>query len=400
MMSQKLSLKKQRTWETFKTDRLDKMSDSIISACTLAKTRFDDFLYSEYDKLDTDKFIIHILSLPEDQRDDEIFPVLQDFIDHLSEKFDLNHGSVKQSFSRLNKYLWYKKIKITAHDIKEELEWPEYIQEEKYAPSEDEFISIISALSWRNRGFTLTQSSAGMRPVELMGTQKKHYTLIKGQYKIEIPYYLTKKRISRTIYASVESTPYISRLLKEREDEEFVWTKRKTIPQEFYKKYSHLKEVKANIKAIKTFATYMLATLRISLNLVLDKLQLDMRYESTGEHKITLYSLRARFITKALKVLDGDVVHAIVGHGAYLQTYQRRTDEEKLELFEEVAPYILIFDQTKNKEKIRKLQEANKKVGDLEEKLTEEKEARLHSEKQNKQDLAQLRDAILKNSNH
>jgi len=375
MTSQKLSLQKKRTWNTFKKDRLDKMSDSIISACTLAKTRFDDFLYSEYNNLDTDKFIEHLKSLPEDEREDELYPILQDFIDHLSEKFDLSHGSVKQSFSRLNKYLWYKKIKVTAHDMKEELEWPEHIQEEKYAPSEDEFISIISQLNWKNQGFTLTQSSVGMRPVELMGTQKKHYTLINKQYKIEIPYYLTKKRISRTVFASVEATPYITRLLKEIELEEFVWTKRKVIPQSFFNKYSHLKEEKAKIKAIKTFATYMLATLRISFNLVLEKLGLDMKYESTGEHKITLYSLRARFITKALKVLDGDVVHAMVGHGAYLQTYQRRTDEEKLELFVDVAPYILIFDQAKNKEKIRKLEEANKKVEEQKETIASMQES-------------------------
>ena len=141
----------------------------------------------------------------------------------------------------------------------------------------------------------------------------------------------------------------------------------------------------------------MLATLRISLNLVLNKLGLDMKYLATGEHKITLYSFRARFITKALKVLDGDVVHALVGHGAYLQTYQRRTDEEKLELFVEVAPYILLFDQTKNKEKIRKLQEANQKIGELQEKLTEEKDARLSFEIETKQALAKLRDEKLAN---
>lgn len=371
MSSQKqLMLKKKRTWETFQKDRLDKMSDSIISACTLAKKRFDEFLYAEYDRLDTDKFIIHIQSLPEEDREDELYPILQGFIDSLSDKFDLSHGSIKQSFSRLNKYLWYKKIKITAHDIKEELEWPEHIQEEKYAPSEAQFISIITELNWKNRGFTLSLSGNGMRPVELMGSQKKHYTLIDGRYKIEIPYYLTKKRISRTVFASTEATPFITKLLSEITDEQFVWTKRRDIPQSFFKKYSHLKTEKGKIKAIKTFATYMLATVRISLNLVLEKLGLDMKYESTGEHKITLYSLRARFITRALKVLDGDVVHAIVGHGAYIQTYQRRTDEEKMDLFIDVESEILIFDQSKNTQKIKRLTELNKKLVLKDERLT------------------------------
>jgi len=237
-MSQRLSLKKERTWTTFQKDRLEKMSDSIIHGCTLAKSRLDEFLYSEYDGLDTEKFIIHIKSLPEEERDDELFSVLQGWIDWITDRFNLTHGSTKQYFSRLNKYLWYRRIKITSHDIKDELEWPENIQEEKYAPTEDEFISIVSSLSWRNRGYCLTLSSGGERPVEIMGTQKKHYTLMNGRYKIDIPYYLTKKRISRTVFSSIEATPYITKLLKEREDEDFVWTKRKQIPQSFFNKYS------------------------------------------------------------------------------------------------------------------------------------------------------------------
>lgn len=374
-MSQRLSLKKQRTWETFQKDRLEKMSDSIINACTLAKSRFDEFLYSEYDGLDSEKFVNHIRSLSEDERDDELFSVLQSWVDWLSNHFNLNHGSAKQSFSRLNKYLWYRRIKITSHDIKDEIEWPENIQEEKYAPSEDEFSKIVSSLGWRNQGYCLGLASGCMRPVELMGTQKKHYTLMpNGKYKLEIPYYLTKKRISRTILFSREFTPYISKLLKERDDEDFVWTKRKQLPQSFLNKYSNLKEDKAKIKAIKRFATDMLVVVRKSLNRKLEDLGLDMRYESTGEHKITLYSFRARFITKALKILDGDVVHAIAGHGAYLQTYQRRTDEEKLELFEEIEYEIMIFDQTKNKEKILKLKEANTKLVNQEQQIHEQED--------------------------
>ena len=349
-MSQRLSLKKQRTWETFQKDRLEKMSDSIINACVLAKARFDEFLYSEYDGLDSEKFVNHIQSLSDDDRDDELFAVLQSWIDWLTGNFNLNHGSTKQYFSRLNKYLWYRRIKITSHDIKDELEWPDEIQEEKYAPSEDEFSKIVNSLIWRNQGYCIGLASGCMRPVELMGTQKKHYTLISnGKYKLEIPYYLTKKRISRTVFFSKEFTPYISRLLKERKDEDFVWTKRKQVPQSFFDKYSHLKQDKAKIKAIKRFATDMLGVIRTSLNRKLKDLGLDMKYESTSEHKITLYSFRARFITKALKILDGDVVHAIAGHGAYLQTYQRRTDEEKLELFEKVESEITI-DVSKRKQ--------------------------------------------------
>ncbi len=367
---QQLKLKKLRTWDTFKKDRLEKMSDSLIHDCTLAKQRFDEFLYAQYDKLDTEKFIAHIKSLNEDSRDDELFPVIQEWIDWLSDNFELTCASTKQSFSRLNKYLWYRRIKITSYDMKDELEFPEYIQEEKYAPTEEEFCKIVNAMIWKYQGFCIGLASGGMRPSELMGTQKKHYTLMNGRYKLEIPYYLTKKRSSRTIFFSKEFNSYIATRLKEREDEDFVWTKRKQIPPSFFAKYSHLKSDKAKIKAIKRFTIDMLVVVRMSLTRKLKDLGLDMRYESTNEHKITLYSFRSRFITRSLKILDGDVVHAIVGHSAYLQGYQVRTNEEKLELFEKIEDEILIFDQAKNKEKIRKLSEANKQFSKMQENQT------------------------------
>lgn len=374
-MSQRLSLKKPRTWDTFQKDRLQKMSDSIISACILAKSRFDEFLYSEYDKLDTEKFITHIQSLNEENRDEELYAVLQAWVDWLSDTFELSRESIKQGFSRLNKYLWYRRIKITANDLKDEIDWPENIQEERYAVTDDQLRRIMGGLWWKNKAFCLSLTP-GERPVELMGTQKKHYTLVGTRYKLEIPYYLTKKRISRTIFLSSEPTSVITNILKKLNDEDFVWTKRKQVPQHFFARYSHLKEDKAKIKAIKRFANHMLQSFRISWTRRLVAEGLDMRYESTSEHKITFTSIRARFVTKALKILDGDIVHAIVGHGAYLQTYQRRTDDEKMELFIEVEPEIMIFDQTKNNEKIKKLKDANSKmeekintITDLEEKI-------------------------------
>lgn len=388
-MSQRLLLKKQRTWETFQKDRLEKMSDTIISQCILSKSRLDEFLYSEYDGLDTEKFILHIKSLPDDDRDDELFSILQGWLDWIVHKFNLNHGSAKNYFSRLNKYLWYRRIKITSHDIKDELEWPEDIREELYAPSDEEFSKIVYSLSWRNQGYCIGLASGCMRPVELMGTQKKHYTLMpNGKFKLEIPYYLTKKRISRTIFFSKEFTPYVAKRLKKLEDENFVWTYRKELPQSFLNRYSHLKEVKAKIKAIKRFATDMTIVVRKSFNRKLEDLELDMRYEATGHHKITLYSFRARFITKALKILDGDIVHAIAGHGAYLQTYQRRTDLEKLELFEEVEHVILVDTVARKQAELEKEKSKNHK---LEAEIEKRKDVEIRLEQ-----LEAEKDAILK----
>lgn len=344
------------------------MSDSVISTCTLAKKRFDDFLYSEH-KIDTDTFIAHIKSLDEDQRDGEMFSVLQSWVDWLVDSFDLSAGSVRQSFSGLNKYFRYHRIKITKEDIKEEIEYPESILEEKYAVSAEELQLIIPSLNWKNQGFCICLAGGGMRPQELMGTQKKHYSVINGKVKLEIPWYLTKKRISRTVFLTKEANKYVVPMLSKLIDDDFVWTKRKQIPQSIISKYSHLKSDKAWQKAVKKFALDMLVTVRTSFNRSLCRLNLDMKYEETNYSKINLYCFRGRFFTKALKVHGEDTAHAMIGHGAYLQQYQRRTDQEKKALFDELEPEILIDDSAIKEAQIAKLQKENAEKNRMQEKI-------------------------------
>ena len=67
------------------------------------------------------------------------------------------------------------------------------------------------------------------------------------------------------------------------------------------------------------------------------------------------------------------MAHAMIGHSNYLDQYQRLNNEEKEERYEEVEPSILIFDQSKNKEKIHKLKEANKKFSDQQKQIDDNK---------------------------
>lgn len=367
---QRLKLQKTRTWETFTKDRLEKMSDSRIWTCTLSKTRFDDFMFAEHN-LTTDGFIEHIKSIEEDHRDDELFAILQSWVDWMCDSFGLNTGSMRQYLSGINKYFRYQRIKITKEDFKDEIELPEEIREEKYALSIEEMQRFIPELMWKYQGFCIGLEGTGMRPIELMGTQKKHYHLINGRVVLEIPWYLTKKRMSRTVVFTKEFNPFIIPILKKLQDEEFAWTKRKTIPDSILNKYSHLNKDKAMNKAIKKFASDMLVTVRNTLNRALRRTNLNMKFETTGYSKINLYSFRGRFFTKALKLFNEDTAHAMIGHGAYLQDYQRRTLEEKMQLWEELETELLIFDLEKKNAEIKKLKEANKKLEDQERRISE-----------------------------
>ncbi len=255
----------------------------------------------------------------------------------------------------------------------EELEWPQKVQEERYALSHEQMLTIIPEMPWKYQAFCIGMASAGTRPQELMGTQKKHYAIIGNKIKLEIPGYLTKKRISRTVFFSSEINKYLISMLKKLEDDDFVWTKKKRIPQSITDRYTSIKKKdKSWVRSVIRFIHDTLRSLMDVFNRVLTKVGLDMRYESTGYHKINLYCFRGSFFTKALRIHNEDTAHAMIGHGAYLQQYQRRTDEEKLELFEELENELLIFDLTKKDQQIKKLKEANTKLSDQAEEIKEQ----------------------------
>ena len=101
-----------------------------------------------------------------------------------------------------------------------------------------------------------------------------------------------------------------------------------------------------------------------------DKLGLDERYDS-GTRKITLHSFRAFFFTRAARVHDENYAHMMTGHGGYLMEYDRLEEEQKLDMYLDLESELLVYDQTKNQLKIKKLQEANLKLSEQSEEISE-----------------------------
>ncbi len=85
---------KNKNLEYFCSRSIIKVSDSRQDAITKAKKRFDEFCTENFN-LDTNGFVNHIKSLDDDQKDNEIFEVLQSWIDWLSDEYDLSLGSIK-----------------------------------------------------------------------------------------------------------------------------------------------------------------------------------------------------------------------------------------------------------------------------------------------------------------
>jgi len=296
-----------------------------------------------------------------EEREDEVIGWIQGFIDNLAEGGKISFKVLQVYLSHVKKYLKYFKIRV---DFGDEIDLPPALLEERYAIPISDIAKIIENSPWKYKGYFLSLVSSGARPIEIMALRKKDFTWMKTKWKAIIPAKYTKKKISRTVFFSIEVTPYLNQIFKSLGEEDRVWTKKGDLPDQ------KLKTARQNAG--------------VMFRKICNKLGFTERYETTNFFKYNMYCFRSHFFTKALRSLssDKDTAHAMIGHGAYLQTYQRRNDEEKLELFDEVEPAILVFDQTKNEEKIKKLKDANTKLEEQNQKIKEQNKRIANIERQ------------------
>ena len=327
-------LRKERTWNNF-MNKLQNLSKARLQSIEISNRKFNEFCIDHYKK-SRDEIIDYVKSLDNEEREDELLEVLQEWINHLGKT--LTVSSIRVKLTDVNRYFKYHKVRVDTKEI----EFPPELKEEPYAISLEEIQEIIKVAKWKKQGYYLALISTGTRPVEILGLRKKdiEWNFDFNCYTALIPAKLTKKKIARTIKFSREVNRYLKKMLHAVDsDDDLVFCKNK-----------NLDDARSNEDAV--FRAYC------------NKVGFTQKYETTGRPKINLYCFRAYFFTKALRLLGDDTAHAMIGHGAYLQQYQRRTLKEKIELWSELESEILVFDQTKNEQKIKKLRDANTKLTD------------------------------------
>ena len=307
-----------------------------MRSSTITINSFESFLKEKH-QISLDSMIKEILELSEDRRIDAICDVCQSWINHLHQN-KKSPKTIRDYFSFFKLYLHYRKIRLTTEDVKQSMDFPAQIHDEKYPLSIQNITDLLAAANYAKKGLYLTLLSSGMRIGEAIQIRRKDVFTDSERITIRIPAKITKTKQGRTTYISREASRFIISKLKTMSEDDLLFGTNKD---------SRL-ALSAEEKAFREY---------------LKKNGFSEKYDS-GRLKISLPSFRSYFFTKAARCHDENYVHKMTGHGGYLMQYDRLTDEEKLEMYIELEPNLLIYDQTKNEEKIRKLKEANTKLSD------------------------------------
>jgi len=275
--------------------------------------------------------------------EDEVFDTLQMWINSNKN----TASTVRTQFSYLNNYLHFRGIKLDTKDIQRNLTFPSKIKEERFPLELEHIQKIFTVAGFNKKVLYLCQLSSGMRMGELLQIRKRDLELDK-RIIIHIPAKVAKFNKARTTFFSIESQNLLIPRLKKMTDDDFLFPHRTT-------KIDSSRNVE-------------------SQNLVkyLEKVGLDMRYESTGYHKITTHSFRSYFITKISRH-DPNFAKFLAGQEGYLLQYDRMTTKEKLNKYLELEPELLIFDQSKKIAEIEKLQQEKSELEKKNDELIEYK---------------------------
>jgi len=303
---------------------------------------FDKYCKSRYDNRDSKTVLDEMVLIKNDM--DKIYDVLQGWINYNVDE-DIAPSTITMYFSFLKKYLIYSGIKITTDDVKINLEFPKKQEEDLYPLQHKEIQDICSGAKYDKKSLYLALISSGMRIGEAMQIRKKDLDLDHERIIINIPARFTKLKRSRVTFLSIEAGKSIKPKLEKLTDDDLVYGTH------------HRVNVASNMER-----NYFVRCCK--------KQNLDMKYESTNIRKITLHSFRSYFITKVSRH-DENFAKKLAGQKGYMLQYDRMTLDEKLKLYLEIEPDLLIYNSFMKDKEIKRLKEANQKLQNQANKIKE-----------------------------
>jgi len=325
-------LRKQRTTDDYIT-RLDVEPANTKKGKLSAVRKFQTFCKVHHNT--TPDELCRELSVIKKQDEEEYLNTLYDILQALITEFSksLNPNSLKTIFTHIRSYIYYFGIKTDPQDISQLLTFPRIQKEEKYPLKHSDLLKIVTEHT-RNpvrQALYLACSSSGMRVGEAVQITKSDLEF-KERIQVNIRPEYTKTQTGRSVFISKECQKILESYIDDLKNNDPVFFKNS--------------ETKVGSRVCNEDAR---------LSECLKRLRLDMRYSSSRIHKITSHSFRAFFFTQAVRKHGENYAHRLTGHGGYLIQYDRMNDEEKLKMYIELEPELVIFDTSKQQLEIENL---------------------------------------------
>lgn len=320
----------------FKTTRAEWLKQSYGKAYNTGKLR--EHLIQNWDKFlatinHNDEAVL--LELRKSFNNPDAYVFLNRYIQYLIEK-KLRRASVVANFSTLRSWCGANGIMLHNEFVKQFIKLPKDIKEMRHPLTPDMIQRLIDHSPKTVKTILLCLLSSGMRVSECLALKVVDINQSVTPIELRLRAQNTKTREERIAYISSEAWLNVSKLIKNKAPDDYVFYDDKT--------------------------RYPLESFEIRFARVRVKAELIQKYDS-GLYKVNIHAFRAYFHTQATKILGGDTAHALLGHHAYLDQYFRLSQDEKSEMYHKLEPFLTV-DNTQRQRAI--IEDKNKQLNEME----------------------------------
>ncbi|MCH8915879.1 MAG: site-specific integrase [Thaumarchaeota archaeon] len=319
-----------RNREGFLTNKFNKSkSTSTVDFCNNALLSFDRFVFSKFGKDSTEQVINEIKKLPESRHESIMIDMFQKYLHWKHE--DSKASTAIAYYQTTVEYFSYHQLRINQYNQRRDITLPKDPKNMKHALTISEIRKLVDYSKPERKALYTVLVSSGMRIGETLGLRKRDFDFSQDRICITIPGKLTKMKMQRQTYISKEAEHYLAPIIKRMSQDELVFSLNKN-----------------NKKAVDNEV--------LNFWYLRKKAELDMKYDDSKYHKISLHSFRSFFETQASNTHGLEYAHALIGHSGYLEQYYRLSEEERLEKYIELEPKLTIGEDFRNGIKIQKLE--------------------------------------------
>lgn len=244
------------------------------------------------------------------------------------DRFGLSPHSISGYVNRVKQYFAYNDVVLDKTAFRVKVGLPRVEGPDDRAPTVEEIRRILAWGKLRTKALILVLASSGIRLGEAIRLKVKDVDFNSKPVRVRLsPKVASKTGQGRIAYISDEAAEYLKQYLGQRINEPETWV----FPSEA-DETRHMSEDRAWRTIIEC----------------VEKAGLGKSKETTihGRRKIHPHSFRKFFYSRVVGVIGETAAHAMMGHGSYMKTYYKRTEEERARDYLKCMPHLTIFGES------------------------------------------------------
>ncbi len=132
---------KVRTKKSFYDEKIKSKTESTKKGYKAVLNNFNEFCMIQYER-SSDQIIEELLTIKGEDQEEALLDVYQLWVNWNIER-EITSQTSQNYFSNLKFYLQYRGLKVAEDEIKDNVEFPKIIKEEKYPLKQKEILKIL-----------------------------------------------------------------------------------------------------------------------------------------------------------------------------------------------------------------------------------------------------------------